>query len=253
MNFEIYQHPELDGNSYFLKGNQIGFLLLHGFTATTVETRKLGEYLNSNGLTVGAPLLPGHGTTPEDMNRKRWQDWLAAAEDMYMQLTRTCRVIFVGGESMGGLLALLMAAKHPEIAGVLLYAPAIQIPSMKFAWLLSPFKTYVEKKYVKKDEVDIGWQGYNVVPLRAAVELVRMQKIVIRSLPIIHQPTLIFQGRNDHTINPKSSQIVYDGISSKEKQLIWLEESGHCILLDSEWESAAESSWQFIQHHTPKE
>lgn len=253
MPIEVYQHPELDGKSYLLKGNHVGVLLIHGFTATTIETRKVGDFLNGKGLSIGAPLLPGHGTSPEDLNRKHWGDWLNAAEEMYMQLTRACRVIFVAGESMGGLLAILMAATHPEMSGMILYAPAMHIPSMQLAWLLAPFKAYVEKSYVKKDQVDIGWQGYNVVPLRAAVELLRLQKVAKNALSSIRQPVLIFQGKNDQTIDPMSSQTVYDEIGSSEKQLTWLEHSGHCILLDSEWESAAEGTWQFVQHHIPKE
>ena len=45
-----------------------GILLLHGFTATPGTMRPLGEALHRDtGFTVYAPLLPGHGLTPEEI------------------------------------------------------------------------------------------------------------------------------------------------------------------------------------------
>jgi len=245
----IYQHPELDGNSYHLVGGDHGVILLHGFTATTVETRRLGERLHAEGYSVSAPLLPGHGTNPEDLNRQTLKTWLSAVEDTYMQLREQCSVIHIAGESMGGLLSILMADKHPDIKTIMLYAPALKIPTMQYAWLLAPFLPYIEKGYAKKDSPDIGWQGYNVVPLKAAVQVTRLQQAAFKALPRVKQPALIIQGRNDHTIDPQSSQLVHDKIGSIEKQLVWLDQSGHVILLDLQWEKAAELSLSFLRQH----
>ena len=67
-NMAFIKNPQLDGNPFFYKGNKVGFLLIHGFTATTTEVRLLADKLHKDGYTVSAPLLPGHMTTPEDMN-----------------------------------------------------------------------------------------------------------------------------------------------------------------------------------------
>jgi len=58
----VMKNPQLDGESFFFEGNEIGVALFHGFTATTAEVRPLAEYLRSFGYTLSAPLLPGHGT-----------------------------------------------------------------------------------------------------------------------------------------------------------------------------------------------
>ena len=80
----------------------------------------------------------------------------------------------------------------------------------------------------------MAWQGYNVIPLRAAASLYDFQQIVKRLLPLINTETFVFQGKQDTTIDPESSQLIYDGISSSKKRITWLEESRHCILLDKQ-------------------
>ena len=56
---------------------EIGILLVHGFTGSPASMRPWAEYLNQRGYTVKVPLLPGHGTTPEDLNLVKWEEWPA--------------------------------------------------------------------------------------------------------------------------------------------------------------------------------
>ena len=80
------QNPHLEGETFFWSGNEIGVLLLHGLTATTAEVRLLAEKLHASGYTISAPLLPGHGTRPEELNGTTWHDWAWAAEKAYSTL-----------------------------------------------------------------------------------------------------------------------------------------------------------------------
>jgi carboxylesterase len=230
----VYQHPELDGRTFFLSGSkakEIGLLFFHGFTATTVEVRKIAIYFHTLGYTVSGPLLPGHGTTPEDMNSKSIEDWVITAENAYLELKKKCSRVIVFGESMGGLLTLLLASKHPEIEKLFVFSPALKIDGLWQSFFAWPFVPYVFKKNTDESML---WQGYNVVPLRAATQLLKLQKKVKALLPSITTDALIFQGRNDHTINPLGTIKTYNSLGSKQKRLIWLEESSHCILLDKE-------------------
>ncbi len=99
---------EYNGNRAFWQAgtNGIGVLLLHGFTGSPVEMCLLGESLANEGYTVYAPLLPGHGTSPEDLAERTQDEFLEAVEEAYLKLQETCLVIHVVGQSMGGLLAL---------------------------------------------------------------------------------------------------------------------------------------------------
>lgn len=237
------KNPDLAGDDFFWKGNPTGILLIHGFTATTAEVRLMAEKLHQAGFTTAGPLLPGHGTYPDDLNRSTWQMWLEKVKTSYEELARACDQTFVIAESMGTLLALGLAAQHPEIAGLALFAPAIKIDGLWRARLLAPFVKYLVK--TGKDD-GLPWQGYTVYPLRAAVEMQKLQKHALKLLPEITQPTVVFTGEFDRTISPESAGIIMEGISSPVKQHIHMKESAHCILLDRELDQVFQMVKQFI-------
>jgi carboxylesterase len=232
----------LNSKSFFLKGGDTGVLLLHGFTATTFEVRGLADYLHLAGHAISAPLLPGHGTRPADLNRVSWQDWLATAEKSLAELQKNCRTVFVGGESMGGLLGLTLAQNHPEIKGLLLFAAAIINHKLFFTPLLKYFMKFSKKR--NSDDF-YEWQGYQVNPVAGAAEMFALQRRTVKGLRSVTQPVIIFQGRNDFTVSPSGARKVYDHISSTDKELIWYD-CGHCVLLENDFEDAATRSLVFI-------
>jgi len=246
---DIFQHPELDGSSFYWPKGEVAVLCFHGFTATTVEVRPIAKYFSENGLTAAGLLLPGHGTTPEDANSKGWKDWVNAAETMYLQLAKEYRSVFILGESVGGLLALYLASKYEEIRGILLFAPALIIPKIWQAQLMSPFLNTTPKRYLKHQTEDdyLPWQGYNVVPVKATANLARFQKIIRKKLKNIQVPAIIFQGKKDTTIDPMSSVIIYESINSTKKDMVWLQQSRHVILLDKQLPDVESMSMDFIR------
>lgn len=247
LNLPLFQNPDLDGGSFFLPGNETGVLLIHGFTATTVEVRLIAELFNQKGCTVSAPLLPGHNTTPADLNNTSKEQWKKAVEAAFLQLKEQCSSIYVCGESLGGLLTLYLASQHKEIAGIALFAPALKVPGMNLAPFLQYFIKYQVKKGSGKDDY-YPWKGYRVNPIVAANQVYQLQKEIKRLLPVVQTPTIIFQGANDHTIDPISSELIYQNICSEKKELIHLAKSGHCILLDREYELVFKKTLHFFQH-----
>jgi carboxylesterase len=245
----ILRNPHLEGVPFYWEGGSTGVLLCHGFTATTAEVRLLARSLHELGYTVAGPLLPGHGTTPEDCNRHTWQEWYASVEQTYQQLASRCQRVVVGGESTGALLVLRLASQHPEAAAILCYAPALKLKlSRAKVFLLSlcvPFVTSIPKPPSTDNN---PWQGYSVNPLKGAAQLRRLQKDIYPLLPQIKQPILVIQGRLDPTVHPQSPQIVYEKVSSNIKQLHWLENSTHCVILDKERDLAARMTIDFLNH-----
>lgn len=247
---EYMQNPQLDGGDFFLRGNTTGFLLIHGFTATTTEVRPMAEKLHQAGYTTAAPLLPGHGTHPDDLNRSTWHMWLEKVKQTYERLIREdYHRIFIIAESMGALLAIELAAQHPKIDGLILFSPALKVEGIWLARLLAPFKDYIKKN--GKDD-GLPWKGYNVYPVKAMVELHKLQKHAQTLLPKITQPTLVFTGGQDQKISTESIDILLNGLQSTEKQHINLEKSGHTILLDQQQDEAFEHILEFITpNHKP--
>src|SRR5216117_3223058 len=103
---------------YAAAGGPNGVLVVHGFTGNCQSMRPLAQAFAAAGFTVELPLLPGHGTTVEDMLETRWEDWSSAAETAYNQLASRCRKVVVAGLSMGGTITTWLAARHPEIPGI---------------------------------------------------------------------------------------------------------------------------------------
>ncbi len=248
----LIQNKNLDGADFVLEGKKdCCIVLVHGFTATTIEVRPLGEYLASKGYYIDAPLLPGHNTHPDDLNKQKWMEWTNKVESVTKNALDKYKNVFLGGESMGGLISCYIASNHPELAGLLLYSPAIRVKNLELMYLLQFFKKYIGKPSLNVEDKDIHdvlpWKGYKVNPTRAAVQLLRLQKVVESKLPSIFQPAIIFQGKLDKTIDQTGASIVYTKINSKIKKLIWLDESNHCVLLDKEYSFVFSESQKFIE------
>ena len=241
-------NPHLSGQPFDLESaGSRAVLLFHGLTATCAEVARLGTVLNRAGFATRAPLLPGHGTRPADLKKARWQDWVSAGESAYQDLAKRYPVVFVGGESTGGLLALYLAAQHPEIAGVLAYAPALQLRLTRWQRLqlslVAPFITELPKGDL---EGNTTWQGYKVNSPRAVIQLLRLEAQVRARLPEIRQPVLVVQGRKDTTIDPRSAEIVYQQVGATLKELHWMEKSRHCVLLEIEQPEVTRLTLDFL-------
>jgi esterase/lipase len=108
-----------DADPFDLVGDgDVGVVCVHGFTGTPFEVRYLGEQLARAGFQVHGPRLPGHGTRVSDLDATRWQDWADAVEDAFDTMRMLCKRVVVVGQSLGGLLALHLASRRPDVVAV---------------------------------------------------------------------------------------------------------------------------------------
>ncbi|MFW6188532.1 MAG: alpha/beta hydrolase, partial [Actinomycetota bacterium] len=105
-----------------------GALVLHGFTGVPFSVRPWGRALHEAGAEVVGPVLPGHGTRWEDLAGVRWEQWRDAAAAHVRELRARHDVVVVCGLSMGGALALHLAALLP-VDGVVAVNPALSLVS----------------------------------------------------------------------------------------------------------------------------
>jgi carboxylesterase len=252
------QHSHIDPSSFFLPGGATGILLVHGFTGSPPEMRLVGDYLNTAGLTVSAPLLPGHGTRVEDMYAVRWTGWAACVETAYRELAARCQEAggqaFIAGLSLGSLLSMNFAAAHPELPGAILYSPAtwIQNPLLP----VTPLARYfIKTQPVSGDsdlvdpEADARLWCYDSYPVAGAAELYSLQRRVRRLLPMLEPPLLIVYSTGDRAIHPTSARRTFDLAGSQDKQIIELDQSGHAITVDSQWRYVAEQTLAWVKRH----
>ncbi|MGI6226817.1 MAG: alpha/beta hydrolase [Peptococcales bacterium] len=223
-----------DISPFHFPGNNIGCLLIHGFTGSPGEMRPLGEHLHNKGYTVKGVLLPGHGTCVRDLAKTNWQNWYSEVVTGYNELKKQCEKLFVIGLSMGGALALHLAANKNINGGIVSICTPIFLAKQKA--YLAPYLQYFIKYSRKKSYTNKNYKSfwYDQYPISCTASLVKSLPIIKKELKSITNPILIIQSSLDKTVKPESAQYIYDNIGSKEKRLYWLNNSGHIATLDTE-------------------
>lgn len=235
--------------SFFFKGtNERAVLLLHGYTGAPSEMRLLGEYLNNKGFTVKCVLLPGHGTTPDDLNETTTDDWYAEAERACCELLSSHSKVMVAGLSMGGLLTIRIASQLPIDRAAILAAPIyLQDKRVPLLPILKYFIKYLPKQkrnYHEAAKYNVAYDKMPTKPIGSILQMIKTAKA--EYIPKIEIPCLIMQSRIEHTVAPKSAQYIYDNIKSKIKKLVWFEHCGHILTLDNEREKVFELVGEFF-------
>ncbi len=239
---------------FFYPGDRTGCLLIHGFTGTPKEMHWLGEYLADQGHTVLGVRLAGHATQPADMLRVRWEDWVISVEDGWHMLSNCTDRVVVMGLSMGGVLALLFASHYPT-AGVVAMSTPHHLPPdprMSYIKILSYLQPSVAKGSPDWRDPAVVQQhvDYPDYPTRAIAELRDLLVEMRSSLPEVKAPVLLIYSTGDLTIRPEDrhTEQIYASLGSQDKQVLWVENSGHVVTEDAEREKVFQSITRFITH-----
>ena len=235
------------------RNGPVGCLLVHGFTGSPNELLELGTFLAEQNLTVSIPTLPGHGTYSADLFNYTWRDWFECVKQAHADLTQTCKEVFVCGMSMGGTLALHLAAHRP-LAGVVSLSAPVRFPGwQKLAARYLKGVVKYRKKRGGEDVRDTSareWLGsYRRYPLYAVDQLFQLVDHVRQDLPEIEQPILVVHSRQDHTIDFGNAQLIFDSVRSQDRQKLELERSYHVVTVDVEKEKVQAAVLAFIRSH----
>jgi carboxylesterase len=245
---------EVDGVTNGPKGADVAFLLIHGFCAAPDEVTSLGEYLADKGIASFAVRIAGHATTPEDLSTTTWQDWYdSAVAGLKLVQSWESTHTFIAGLSMGGALSLLLAAREKGIDGVVPMSPALFVDSIlaRFIPLFKVFRKYRTVDLSTMSEMyEIMRTKYPREPFSAYHELLKLMKVVRGELQNVVIPTLVIQSGADKTINPKNGTIAYEGVSSKDKALHFIEGAEHVITCHAKRFEAFELIMNFVTDRT---
>ncbi len=244
----------IDKPFYFSSENGRAVLLVHGWTTTPYELRRLGKYLHQKGYTVSAPLLTGHGTVPTDLENVSWRTWNKDVEKAYFELREKHKKIYVIGTSLGASLASILAGSNSEIAGLVLMAMPYRLRTemgiFLFARIILPFKKYYKKYYPPSfgsSSTVTRRISYQTYPIRSVLEVLKLAKFSRRVIGKITQPCFVMQSRADHIVAKKSLEKIFAKISSKIKKKKYLENAYHTFISDIENEHIFEDILGFLE------
>jgi carboxylesterase len=235
------------------KNAHVGVLLVHGFTGSPPSMRPWGEFLHSKGYTVRVPLLPGHGTKVEDLNKTKWEEWPAKITHELSQLQKSCDKIFLVGLSMGGGTVLNVTESNNEpITGVILVNPMIHVKGVpvELAYFLSRFQKLRSSVGDDIKRPGITEWGYDHLPTRGVYQLLKMLRLTRQNLAKVTVPVQLFHSVDDHTLPITNTEIILAELGSKNKTRIELVNSYHVATLDYDQELIFQNSLTFIESLT---
>jgi carboxylesterase len=250
--------PPIDTNEFFLPGSGLSALLIHGLTGTPYEMRGLGERLTAAGVRVQGLRLAGHGGGSEELGDVTHTDWYESVIDGFERLRAYDEPNVVIGLSMGAVLAARLAIDQREaVSAVVMLAPAFYLPfwTRTILRMLRPSINFANRIYIRQqrgsDIHDAAARRVHpsnqLMPLRAALDLIELSDQVRAKLPELVQPTLVIQSRRDHTCPfNTNTQFLMKNLGCDDKRLVALDQSFHVITVDSERERVAQETLDFI-------
>ncbi|MDH3998837.1 MAG: alpha/beta fold hydrolase [Desulfuromonadales bacterium] len=202
-------------------------MLVHGFTASPHEMRPVAERLAQAGIASYAVRLPGHGATPADLSRRRWQEWLHEVETGYQLLKSDFDTVSGIGMSTGCLLLALLATNHP-LQKLVLFSPYLRIRHK-----LAPLAGWLRwvKPYHGKPTQLADPHYYQRRPVAGVHQINLLIKTLKPMLPQVDCPTLAFTAENDKIVDPNSGEELIKRLGSASKEHIRLgPEVGHVMI-----------------------
>jgi carboxylesterase len=235
-------------------GGPHGALVLHGFTGSPQSMRGLAEAFAAAGFAVELPLLPGHGTSIDDMLTTTWADWSGAADAAYRRLAARCERVVIAGLSMGGTLTARVAADHDgEVAGAILINAAVAPAAPEFHDMLREMLDQghtvmpaIGSDIADPDRRELAYEGTPIAPL---LSLLAAQDDLAAQLPRITCPVLIMTSLQDHVVPPASSDVLAEQVSGPVER-VTLERSYHVATLDYDRDLINERAVDFARKVT---
>lgn len=252
---------------------EIAILMIHGFAASPVEFQPLFDHLK-NDFDIYAPILPGHKTNIEDFSKQKYVTWLDFSEKIYNRLLEEYSKVVLLGFSMGGTICLYLATKKEPYKLVTLSAPINFLSpdfgkillagwkrsNISLAMILSEIKEISKKephlststgekiRYIVNNiykKISKEFTGHNKemlafvdtyeeISFAALQEIFKLVKFVRTQISVVDSDILVIHSKLDSLIPLSNAKEIIDNISSNDRELFMLENSGHNLLLDTD-------------------
>jgi carboxylesterase len=208
-------------------------VMFHGFTGHAGHWLPLADVLHARGHTVVAPLLAGHGTTPDDLGKTGADDWIASARQAVTSLADHDEVHLVG-LSMGGIIATILAPEVGAASLTTINAPVrVWDRRIPFAPFLGRVVPIVEAGFEPCPDPELShlWNPHDRLHTAAVAELVRLIRRGLRRARLVEARALVIQSRVDAVVKPSSAELLASRLGAP---ILWLDRARHNALLDPE-------------------
>jgi carboxylesterase len=240
-----------EAEPFFFDGSDIAVLVLHGFTGTTQSVRYFGQELHRRyGFTVRGPRLAGHGTSPEDMETTGFLDWVSSCEQALHELATGGKPVFIAGLSMGGTLALNLAARFSTIVdGIIPINSPVGIFEPPLAELLVSKSAPARVSGIGSDIKDptASELAYSELPVSCVREVFILIAATSAFLCKVTCPVLAMHSREDHVVPPRNGRRILESVGSDDVRLLWLNDSYHVATLDNDKDLIVQRAGRFIK------
>ena len=231
---------------------KVGVLMLHGFMGSPLSSRSMNSYLQTQGINSHCPLLPGHGHWPDKFHRISHKVWLAEVEEGLATLKNMVDDVFLICHSMGSALGAHLITKNPAIRGIIMLAPAYDVPDKRIRWLkvLRYIVPWIHAhKFSRTRPIaharildfypDFDFDAPDAPERVAQIAktptsgIDEMRKVLDYGKTLwgrVKVPALILQGGRDIAISSHSGEIIYEALGSTDKILKNYPEAGHELM-----------------------
>ena len=214
----------------------LGCFLIHGYGGSFFEMEGLAAALAGAGFATHLVCLPGHGEGHENFTDYRFPHWLAHAEKEFRLFAEQYERVAVVGFSMGGTIALNLAARYPVAGIVTISTPLFALglfpwplDNLKFhaATLVSQTRQFLGLHKLKVSDTgetsrDIApWKGFNGPLHWGQLFSIRRGCAATRALvPRVTAPLLALQDARDKLVNPNNVWEIARRASSVDTSVI---------------------------------
>jgi esterase/lipase/1-acyl-sn-glycerol-3-phosphate acyltransferase len=251
--------PEEVGRPFLVPGrrNALGVVLCHGYMAAPLEVKGLADHLGRLGYWVYAPRLRGHGTSPEDLATRSYQDWVQSVDRGYAIISSICRTVVAGGFSTGAGLALDLAARVKGLAGVFAISAPVRLKDFnaRFAPAVDAWNRLMEmagRSGAKMEFVENRPENPHINYLRNPVsgvrEIERLMDDLEPRLNGIEIPALVVQSSEDPVVDPRGSEKIFKHLGGRDKKYVVFSLKRHGILIGERAEMVYQAVGEFLQH-----
>ncbi len=228
------------GDPFLLLGStrKIGVVLIHSYLSVPEEVKELARYLNKQGLWVYAPRLAGHGTSPEDLATKDYSDWQHSVEKAYAIMSNICRKVVLGGVSIGGCLALDLASRLKNLAGVFAVCPPQHLKDYSTSFMpeIDVWQRILTK--LKRDDLEEDYfqfksenpyVNYDKNPVLGVKNVGSFLEALQGELANVQHPSLILHADRDPVVDSKGSRKIYEELGTEKKEYVLMNFDNHII------------------------